>query len=188
MTKQNSLRTCDIFCRVIDNFGDIGVCWRLARQLANEYPFSVRLWVDKISALRSIVPQCELVDGQVLAGVTVRIWQDQVQTNDSADIVIEAFACHLPDSYIALMKNRTVAPQWLNLEYLSAETWVDEHHQLVSVHPSTGLKKTFFFPGFTDSTGGLLRESDLITRRNHFFSAGLKQAFQSHFLAMKTQQ
>jgi hypothetical protein len=20
----------DIFCRVIDNFGDIGVCWRLA--------------------------------------------------------------------------------------------------------------------------------------------------------------
>ena len=24
----------DLFCRVIDNHGDLGVCWRLARDLA----------------------------------------------------------------------------------------------------------------------------------------------------------
>src|SRR5690554_5010470 len=30
-------------CRVIDNYGDISVCWRLARQLANEYPVRVSL-------------------------------------------------------------------------------------------------------------------------------------------------
>ncbi|MBY0444112.1 MAG: elongation factor P maturation arginine rhamnosyltransferase EarP, partial [Burkholderiales bacterium] len=36
----------DIFCRVIDNYGDIGVCWRLARQLSFEHGFAVRLMVD----------------------------------------------------------------------------------------------------------------------------------------------
>ena len=39
----------DIFCRVIDNYGDIGVCWRLARQLANEFGQTVRLWVDDLA-------------------------------------------------------------------------------------------------------------------------------------------
>ena len=27
----------DVFCKVIDDLGDIGVCWRLARQLAGEH-------------------------------------------------------------------------------------------------------------------------------------------------------
>ncbi|WP_157072023.1 elongation factor P maturation arginine rhamnosyltransferase EarP, partial [Cupriavidus sp. HPC(L)] len=43
-----TIRSWDIFCTVIDNFGDIGVCWRLARQLAQEHGHAVRLWVDDL--------------------------------------------------------------------------------------------------------------------------------------------
>mgnify|MGYP000340692020 CR=1 FL=1 len=42
----------DIFCSVVDNYGDIGVTWRLARQLALEYGLEVRLWVDEPGAFR----------------------------------------------------------------------------------------------------------------------------------------
>ena len=33
---------CDIFCRVVDNLGDVGVSWRLARQVAREHGKRVR--------------------------------------------------------------------------------------------------------------------------------------------------
>jgi uncharacterized repeat protein (TIGR03837 family) len=56
-------------------------------------------------------------------------------------------------------------PTWLNLEYLSAEAWVDDFHLQGSIQPATGLHKTFFFPGFTDKTGGLIREKNLIAKR-----------------------
>ncbi len=47
---------CDIFCEVIDNFGDIGVCWRLARQLASEHGWQVRLFVDDLKAFHALCP------------------------------------------------------------------------------------------------------------------------------------
>ncbi|MGN0921776.1 MAG: elongation factor P maturation arginine rhamnosyltransferase EarP [Cellvibrio sp.] len=156
----------DIFCRVIDNFGDIGVCWRLARQLAREYPVHVRLWVDDLSALITIWPDASNCDDQMLDGVRVLRW---IESNESifidvpAQVVIEAFACEIPASYQALMaKNKENAPRWINLDYLSAEPWVEDCHNLASISPATGLKKTFFFPGFTQKTGGLIRESGLI--------------------------
>ncbi|HET9045379.1 MAG TPA: elongation factor P maturation arginine rhamnosyltransferase EarP, partial [Casimicrobiaceae bacterium] len=36
----------DVFCKVVDNFGDAGVCWRLARQLVAEHDLAVTLWID----------------------------------------------------------------------------------------------------------------------------------------------
>ena len=47
----------DIFCRVIDNFGDIGVSWRLARQLVAEHNLDVRLWVDDLNTFCRLCPQ-----------------------------------------------------------------------------------------------------------------------------------
>ncbi|MGV7245627.1 elongation factor P maturation arginine rhamnosyltransferase EarP, partial [Caballeronia sp. M23-90] len=47
---------CDIFCEVIDNFGDIGVCWRLARQLKAEHGWQVRLFVDDLKAFHALCP------------------------------------------------------------------------------------------------------------------------------------
>ena len=65
----------DIFCAVVDNFGDIGVCWRLARQLAAEYNLSVRLWVDQLAPFRALCPTLQECDQQWLEGVDVRHWQ-----------------------------------------------------------------------------------------------------------------
>lgn len=165
-------KTWDIFCRVIDNFGDIGVCWRLARQLAAEHQQQVRLWVDDITSLKRIWPETKILQQQQLAGVDVCIWNDSFDlSTQSADIIIEAFACTIPDSYLQAMAQQKAAgkaPVWINLEYLSAEPWVEECHGMASVHPATGLRKTFFFPGFSPRTGGLLREQTLISQRDAF--------------------
>ena len=142
--------SCDIFCAVIDNLGDAGVCWRLARQLAVEHGWRVRLWIDDPAPIDGFAP------GQ--AFVAVRKWDGDCAGVAPADIVIEAFACALPPAYVAAMAARRPAPVWLNLEYLSAEDWVAGCHGLPS--PRHGLNKYFFFPGFAPGTGGLLREGD----------------------------
>ena len=46
----------DLFCRVIDNHGDLGVCWRLARDLVARGE-RARLWVDDASALAWMAPE-----------------------------------------------------------------------------------------------------------------------------------
>ncbi len=167
----NDIKTWDIFCRVIDNYGDIGVCWRLARQLANEYPFHVRLWVDNIDTLVNIWSSAINANQQLLEKVEVCVWHEAFDVAVApADAVVEAFACNLPDSYLAAMKHKTTPPHWFNLEYLSAEDWVEGCHGLLSTHPQLGLKKMFFFPGITDKTGGLLKEASLLDERDKFVS------------------
>ncbi len=169
------MKSWDIFCRVIDNYGDIGVCWRLARQLANEHQQQVRLWVDDISSLIRIWPDTQQLNQQLIAGVEVCHWGPEfVAQPRIADRVIEAFACEIPAIYVnamAMRKAEGEPPLWINLDYLSAESWIEDCHRMPSTHPHTGLRKTFFFPGFTPKTGGLLRERLLINTRNAFQSA-----------------
>jgi uncharacterized repeat protein (TIGR03837 family) len=160
----------DIFCRVIDNHGDLGVCWRLCADLAQR-GHTVRLWVDDASALTWMAPQgC--------TGVTVQAWPDEGRlqtlakdkTFQVADVVIEAFGCELPKAFQALMMQGP-PPVWINLEYLSAEGYVASSHGLASPlmsGPARGATKWFFFPGFTPDTGGLLREPDLAARQTAF--------------------
>ena len=158
----------DIFCSVVDNYGDIGVTWRLARQLAGEHRQQVRLWVDDLAAFVRICPAADgAVASQQQAGVEVRLWPRPWQDTPAADVVIEAFACEMPAAYIEAMRERQAPSLWLNLEYLSAESWVESCHGLPSMQAS-GLQKYFYFPGFTGATGGLLREGDLIARRDTF--------------------
>jgi uncharacterized repeat protein (TIGR03837 family) len=162
-------RTWDIFCTVVDNYGDIGVCWRLARQLAREHGLAVRLWVDHLDALHRIAPQIDpRRDTQRHAGVDICRWRAPFPDVAPHDVVVEAFACHLPQPFVAAMARRTPTPIWINLEYLSAEDWVAKHHALASPHPSLPLTKHFFFPGFGLDTGGLLRERDLFAQRAAF--------------------
>ena len=152
----------DIFCRVIDNYGDIGVCWRLARQLVREHGKTVRLWVDDLPSLSAICPEARPdVSSQQVAGVRICHWRPDFVTDSTASVVIEAFACELPPDYIAAMAQRPQRPCWINLEYLTAEAWADGCHGMASPHPELPLVKHFFFPGFTRLTGGLLRESHI---------------------------
>ncbi|WDD93476.1 elongation factor P maturation arginine rhamnosyltransferase EarP [Burkholderia sp. FERM BP-3421] len=166
---------CDLFCAVIDNFGDIGVCWRLARQLADEHGWQVRLFVDDLHPFARLRPDAR-VDAarQTLDGIVVEHWRGPAHAGDTlaiADVVIEAFACELPPEYVAAMARRARAPVWINLEYLSAEDWVGDFHLRPSPHPRYPLTKTFFFPGLGAGTGGVLKERDLDARRDAFDAA-----------------
>jgi uncharacterized repeat protein (TIGR03837 family) len=164
----------DIFCRVIDNHGDLGVCWRLSVDLA-ERGHQVRLWVDDARAQAWMAPGGD-------AGVHVLPWSESPLTGLDApgDVAIEAFGCELPLRYQAALAHQAqpdpTAPTtsspltpgpahrpavWINLEYLSAEAFVERSHGLpspVMSGPARGLTKWFFYPGFTARTGGLIRE------------------------------
>ncbi len=165
--KSTARFSCDIFCRVVDNFGDVGVTWRLAHQLANEFNVATRLFVDDLTSLTKLVPELDsLQRAQKLNLVDVHQWPRNATKLVPADFVIEAFQCALPDGYVNAMAMRIPAPVWLNLDYLSAESWVADHHLLPSPHPQLALTKYFFFPGFAAGTGGLLRERDLFLRRD----------------------
>ena len=116
----------DIFCQVVDNYGDIGVCWRLARQLATEHQFSVRLWLDDLASLHRICPDIDLhADVQHYASVEVRQWSKPFPDVIPLNVVIEAFGCELPENYLTAMTQAGRKPVWINLEYLSAEHWVE---------------------------------------------------------------
>jgi len=158
----------DIFCTVIDNHGDLGVCWRLSRQL-RDAGHRVRLWVDDASALAWMAPAAA-----PMPGIEVKPWPQvgDTATLPPADVWIEAFACEIPDAFVAhAVASRRQQPVWINLEYLSAEAWVPRMHGLpspVMSGPAKGWTKRFFYPGFTADTGGLLRETDLLQRQNGF--------------------
>jgi uncharacterized repeat protein (TIGR03837 family) len=159
----------NIFCQVIDNHGDLGVCWRLARQL-NAAGQSVRLWVDDASALSWMAPDHARSGVEVLPWTQVRA--DTLAQLSVGDVWIEAFGCQIPEAFVAHgVATLTTAPLWINLEYLSAEDWVPRMHGLPSPimnGPAQGWTKHFVFPGFTPETGGLLREVDLLQRQAHF--------------------
>ena len=168
--------TWDIFCKVIDNYGDIGVCWRLARQLASEHGIHVRLWVDELLAFRQLCPAIEPERPvQHWRGVEIHRWAADFPSPTPGDVVVETFACYLPENFVLAMSSRQPRPVWVNLDYLSAEAWVAEYHALPSPHPSLPLVKYFFFPGFDEKTGGLLREAGLDARRQEFLGDAGKQ-------------
>lgn len=165
----------DIFCQVIDNFGDVGVCWRAAAELAARGQ-QVRLFLDDASALAWMAPAPHP------AGLSVQAWPDQPQllpANGVGDVVIEAFGCTLPEELLRAIARRSAeqagaaaqTPVWINLEYLSAESYVERCHRLPSLlmsGPAAGLTRWFFYPGFTPRTGGLLREAALAERQAAF--------------------
>ncbi|VVO22307.1 elongation factor P maturation arginine rhamnosyltransferase EarP [Pseudomonas fluorescens] len=167
--------TWDIFCTVVDNYGDIGVTWRLARQLVAEHPCTVRLWVDDLRAFERLCPSIEVnAARQWQQGVEVCHWSAEWQTTAAADVVIAAFACQLPTAYMEAMAAREKTPLWLNLDYLSAEDWTAGCHGLPSVKHQH-VQKYFFFPGFQAGTGGLLREAGLLAQRRLFQQNPLAQ-------------
>lgn len=157
----------DLFCRVVDNHGDLGVCWRLARRLA-ALGQRVRLWIDEASALAWMAPRGE-------PGVTVLPWREPAPHEVPGDVVVEAFGCDPPPAFVARMAAAPRSPTWINLEYLSAEAASRRNHGLPSPQqsgPGAGLSKWFYYPGFTADTGGLLREDGLAAARAAFDAGG----------------
>jgi uncharacterized repeat protein (TIGR03837 family) len=161
----------DVFCRVVDNFGDIGVCWRACADLASRGE-DVRFVVDDASALAWMAPGGH-------RGVHVLPWA-QSEHLAPGEVVLETFGCHLPPAYLARMAQAARPPVWINLEYLSAEPYVERSHALPSPQqsgPGQGLTAWFYYPGFTPRTGGLLREPGLVD--------SLTQVNTDHWLAAR---
>jgi uncharacterized repeat protein (TIGR03837 family) len=159
----------DIFCKVIDNYGDAGVCWRLASQLAARGE-RVRLWLDDPSPLAWMAPHGD-------PGVEIRRWTEPLDLKGllPGDVLVEAFGCDIAPEFIALYASHLRASSqpaaWINLEYLSAERWAERNHGLASPvmsGPGKGLSKHFYYPGFTHATGGLLREPALLELQARF--------------------
>jgi uncharacterized repeat protein (TIGR03837 family) len=169
----------DIFCTVIDNYGDIGICWRVARQLVQEHSHQVRLWVDDLESFRKICPDVDpQQDIQTLSDVEIRRWSQDMPAVEPADVVVEAFACRVPESFLLAMAACTPKPVWINLEYFSAEPWVAEVHGLGSPHPKLPLTQYFFVPGIGPGTGGLLGSREELQALATFQSdAAARQAF-----------
>lgn len=175
------MTSCDIFCRVVDNFGDIAICWRLAGQLAHEHGYRVRLWVDDLTVFRALCAEVEPARAvQQVQGVQVIAWTAERLAVEPAALVVEAFACELPDWYVESMVGRAPHPVWINLEYLSAEDWVAGCHGLASPHPRLALVKHFFFPGFGPGTGGLIRERGLLEARRAFDAEHTERLLRCH--------
>lgn len=153
----------DLFCRVIDNWGDAGVCWRLAADLASRGE-AVRLWIDQPAPLQWLAPAGR-------AGVEVVPWTDPAPDLAPADVAIEAFGCDPPAHFVERLAAQPRPAVWINLEYLSAEPYAEASHALPSPQqsgPGRGLTKWFYFPGFTERSGGLLREPGLLGARAAF--------------------
>lgn len=180
----NSMRFWDIFCNVIDNYGDIGVCWRLAADLASR-GHRVRLWVDDPADLAWMAPGA--LDGAI-SRVQVLPWarmrhQATLTALLPADVWVEGFGAEPEQEFVAWRfavaatgkAKHLPAPIWINLEYLTAETYAERSHGLPSPlqhGPAKGHKRWFFYPGFTAATGGLLREPDLERRMADFDRTG----------------
>lgn len=170
------MRTCDMFCRVIDNYGDAGVSWRLAQSLAAEYGWAVRLIIDDAAVLSAIVPSVVSEKSDSLAGrVVVCDWLEKDGTppfepwdNEAADVVVELFSCRLPDVYEAAIARRVESRPCavFALDYLTAEKYAEEGNGLPSPHPRYGYDKTFLFPGFSEKTSGINRERGLEKKMN----------------------
>ena len=91
----------DIFCKVIDNFGDLGVSWRLSADLAARGQ-AVRLWVDDASALSWMAPLGA-------PGVTVLPWGQAADAGaltallqaNPGEVLVEAFGCEIPTEFLS---------------------------------------------------------------------------------------
>ena len=162
-------RRWDLFCNVIDNFGDIAVSWRLARQLHVEHGLAVRLWVDDLATFHRLVSNVDATARvQHVDGVEIGHWTPDADLGEPGDVVVDVFGSRAPDAFVERMARKAPPPVWINLEYLSAEDWVEDCHGMQSPHPQLPIVRHFFFPGFTAATGGLIEERDLALDRFSF--------------------
>jgi len=171
-----------LLCRVVDHYGDAGVCWRLARQLANEYGLDVTLFIDDAATLQRLIPTLDITQNrQRLHNVTVQRLTDTLPPPAAwPEVIVDAFGGGLPSPWLAALERdfppssaapkEANPPHWIVLEYLSAEPGIETMHRVASPPPSINIPRHFFFPGFTVASGGLLREKNLLDERDAFCS------------------
>lgn len=144
-----------IVCKVIDNYGDAGFSLRLAKALAL-HSHSVSLFHDHPPTFQALYPT-EEVSGLQLVDASSAEFDSGAY--GLLDLIIEPFGTSSEQTKhrfdVALKRSCPAAP-WLVVDYLSSEEWVESFHLSRSVDPGTGRITSYFYPGFTDKTGGLI--------------------------------
>ncbi len=144
----------DIFCQVIDNYGDVGVAYRLAREFKRVYPNKKLRFVINQTEELNLIRKSEDIE--------IILYKDISKIENSADLIIESFGCEIPKEYMdkALKNSKLI----INLEYFSAEKWVDDFH-LQESFLGGNLKKYFFIPGLSEKSGGILLDNEFLERK-----------------------
>ncbi len=160
------LKTLDIFCEIIDNYGDIGVVYRTAKELQKIFPNSkVRVFLNRLEEFKKINSQVVDLPFQIIDNIDY-ITFDYVKENfvelSTSQVIIEAFGCKIPDEYMEIAYENSEL--LINLEYLSAEDWIEDFHLQSSPLGRGKLKKVFFMPGFTEKSGGIIADSNYLKR------------------------
>ncbi|WP_241761725.1 elongation factor P maturation arginine rhamnosyltransferase EarP, partial [Fusobacterium nucleatum] len=148
------INSIDIFCEVIDNYGDVGVAYRLAREFKRVYPNRKLRFIINQTHEINLIKKSEDVE--------ILTYKDIFKIENPADLIIETFACNIPDEYMdkALKNSKFI----INLEYFSAEDWVDDFHLQESLLGGN-LKKYFFIPGLSKKSGGILLDNEFLERK-----------------------
>ena len=161
-----------VLCKVVDNYGDIGVCWRMCRRLKKIAPQNtISLVVDNFDSFNKIC--FDVVSGvavQTVEGVEIFDWNnsdfchEQFSCNDGErlSVILECFQCGRPDWMEKILfeekLERTV--QIIMIDYLTAEKYAEDFHCLKSLTRSAKVQKVNFMPGFTPKTGGLIIDDE----------------------------
>lgn len=161
-----------VLCKVVDNFGDIGVGWRLCKSINNEQLTmnnndKVQLIVDDLCAFNKIDDRVKTdCTFQVIDGIEIYDWKDEelchkvFSENDGEklSIILELFQCGRPAWMEKILfeekLERTV--HIIMIDYLTAEKYAEDFHLLESLTRSKKVQKVNFMPGFTEKTGGLI--------------------------------
>ena len=139
------MKKIDIFCEIIDNFGDIGVVYRLAKDLITKN-YTVRILINGFNELSMINKKIDNSKNiQIIEKITYinmdKLSIDEIRNIETSDIIIEAFATYPNENYMNNIKNKKTLV--LNLEYLSAERWVEDYHLVESLTGTENIKNIF---------------------------------------------
>ncbi len=160
------LKTLDIFCEIIDNYGDIGVVYRTARELQKIFPDSkVRVFLNRLDEFKKINSQVKELPYQTIDEIeyiTFAYVREKAEELSTSQVIIEAFGCKIPEEYMEIAYDNSEL--LINLEYLSAEDWIEDFHLQSSPLGRGKLKKVFFMPGFTEKSGGIIADSNYLER------------------------
>lgn len=171
----------DILCKVVDNYGDIGFVYRLARSLSERPdPPRLRLVVDDLAAFALLDPAVDpRLARQVVHGWELFRWREDGEGLAAAGtataafrarrprILLECFACGRPDWLEAILFESGTEEACLivDIEHLTAEAYADDFHRMPSLTRSPFVKKSIFLPGFTAATGGLVVDDNFSRAR-----------------------
>lgn len=164
--KVNSI---DVFCEIIDNFGDIGVVYRISKELKKIFQnVRIRIVLNRLKEFKAINKKVKDTDYQEIDGLicaTEKYVKENMESFGVSDVFIEAFGCNVPEEYVKAAKENSKL--WINLEYLSGEKWIEDFHLCESLIDSKTLKKIFFMPGFSEKSGGVIIDSGFLERMKY---------------------